>query len=123
MTRQSEKIFMGDGGNEKLTARMRAQANFIENVPLLLILIALIELAVSNPDISPAGPIWLWVAGTLVMIGRIAHALGMDGSFKQGRPIGTLTAMIAMLVLGIYALVLPHLPQPPAPNETVQTQE
>ena len=41
--RHSEKISIGDGGNEKLIRRMRAQANFVENVPLALILIWLVR--------------------------------------------------------------------------------
>ena len=37
--RMSEKILHGDGGNEALMRRMRAQSNFIENAPLVLIMI------------------------------------------------------------------------------------
>ena len=36
-------VFVGDGGNEFLTRRMRAQANFVENAPFVLILIAALE--------------------------------------------------------------------------------
>ena len=43
--RISEKISVGDGGNELLARRMRAQLNFAENVPFGLILIAALELA------------------------------------------------------------------------------
>jgi uncharacterized membrane protein YecN with MAPEG domain len=41
--RGSFNIYYGDGGNEKLTRRMRAHANFAEFVPLILILAALLE--------------------------------------------------------------------------------
>ena len=46
--RHQAGVSIGDGGNELLVRRMRAHANFIENAPLVLILIACIELA--RPD-------------------------------------------------------------------------
>lgn len=107
--RQAEKISIGDGGNEKLIARMRAQANFIENIPLLLILILLIEMALGSGDGSSKGLTWLWVVSALIMIGRVLHALGMDGTFKQGRAIGTMVTMLSLLGLAIYAIALPHM--------------
>src|SRR4051812_30958863 len=69
--RLTHKISIGDGGNEALTARMRAQSNFVEYTPLVLILIGLIELAVGSK-------LWLWVVGVVYILGRIAHAFGMD---------------------------------------------
>ncbi len=121
--RQAEKISIGDGGNEKLVARMRAQANFIENIPLILIMIVLIELALGGGDGTSHGPLWLWIVAGLIMLGRVAHALGMDGGrFKQGRMIGTLVTVVALLGLGIYAIVLAHLPYaPPAQTDSVET--
>ena len=43
--RRANRITVGDGGNEALQRRMRAQANYIENTPIVLVLIAAIELA------------------------------------------------------------------------------
>ncbi len=98
--RTSEKILMGDGGNEKLIARMRAHANFVENTPFVLILIGLIEY-----HIGPA--LWLYAVAVVFLLGRIAHALGMDG-MRPGRMIGTIVTMLTLLGLGIYALALPY---------------
>jgi len=44
-------------------------------------------------------------AGALFIIGRITHAIGMDGNFRAGRPIGMLTAQLFQLAL-IVACVL-----------------
>jgi hypothetical protein len=38
--RRDFKVSVGDGGHEPLLRRMRAQANFIENAPFFLILLA-----------------------------------------------------------------------------------
>src|SRR3546814_3299217 len=42
--RTKEKVFIGDGGNDLLTRRMRAHSNFVENTAFVLILLALVEL-------------------------------------------------------------------------------
>ena len=98
--RQAEKISVGDEDNEALIRRMRAQANFVENAPFVLILLAAIEL-------SGRGDPWLaWVAG-LFIIGRIAHAFGMDGGSMQiGRMVGTLVSMLTLLGLAVVAALI-----------------
>lgn len=98
--RGKEKVSVGDGGSESLMRRMRAQANFVEQTPLTVILVALVELA-------GKGGTWLSIGCALFIIGRIAHAFGMDSdtSFKPGRPIGMLTAMLFQLVLIVVAVM------------------
>ncbi len=96
--RQTAKVSVGDGGNEPLLRRMRAQANFIEQAPLTLVLVAAVELA-------GKGGAWLAPAAAVFVIGRIAHAIGMDGSFKPGRSIGMLTAIAFQLVLVVVAVL------------------
>lgn len=96
--RTSQKVSVGDGGNEFVIRRMRAQANFVEFTPFVLILIAGLEA-------SGYAATWLWVVGVVYMIGRLAHGLGMDGgAFKLGRMIGTLTSMLTLLGLSGYAV-------------------
>jgi uncharacterized membrane protein YecN with MAPEG domain len=96
--RMSEKIMVGDGGNPRLLARMRAQLNFVEYAPLVLILIALVELARGTQA-------WLWGVALLFIVGRVLHAFGMDG-WKPGRMIGIATTMLTMLGLAAYAVFL-----------------
>lgn len=98
--RHAAKVSVGDGGNEMLVRRMRAHANFIENTPLVLILIAAI-------DISDKGAKWLAVVGAVYMLGRVCHALGMDGgSLQWARGLGTLVTMLTQLGLTIVAVLI-----------------
>ncbi len=101
--RSREKISIGDGGNDALARRMRAQANFIENTPIFLILLGLVEMGVGTA-------ISLWITMAVYMLGRIAHGLGMDGggAIERGRGIGMLTTMLAILGLALCAIALPH---------------
>lgn len=96
--RISEKIMVGDGGNQQLIARMRAQLNFAEYAPLVLILIALIELARGTQA-------WLWGVAALFIVGRVLHVFGMDG-WRPGRMIGIAFTMLTMLGLAGYAVYL-----------------
>ena len=93
-------ISIGNGGDELLERRMRAQLNFVENTPWILFLIGLIELA-------EKGGLWLSVVGAVYMLGRVAHALGMDGqAYPKGRTIGTLITMLTQLGLAVMAVLI-----------------
>lgn len=99
-TRGAEKVSVGDGGSEPLIRRMRAQANFVENAPFFLILVAAIELSAGT------GP-WLWAAAGAFLLARICHGIGMDGGgFKAGRMIGTALTMLLLLALAVWAVAI-----------------
>mgnify|MGYP001555698693 CR=1 FL=1 len=98
--RGSEKVSIGDGGNDKVIRRMRAHANFVEYTPIILILIALLELATGTST-------WLWAVMALYMIARVLHAFGMDG-MKSGRSIGISVTMLIMVGLAGYAIYVTH---------------
>jgi uncharacterized membrane protein YecN with MAPEG domain len=94
------KISVGDGDHELLRRRMRAQLNFAENVPVVVILTGLIEFA-------GKGGLWLQAVVAVFMLGRIAHAFGMDGDTAyKGRMLGTITAMLTQIGLAIFAVLL-----------------
>lgn len=98
--RTRHKISIGDGGNEMLQRRMRAQLNFAENTPVVLILLAGVEMA-------RLGNLWLMYVGAAYSIGRVLHGLGMDGgTFGVGRTIGTLITMLTQIGLAIWAIVI-----------------
>lgn len=98
--RMGQKIMHGDGGNDLLMRRMRAQSNFIENTPLALILIAAIE-------ISGKGGVWLAPVAAIFMISRLAHGLGMDNiQPNRLRMIGALCTMLVLLGLATVAVLI-----------------
>ena len=98
--RIKEKISVGDGGHEGLSRRMRAQLNFAENTPFVLVLIAAIELA-------GRGGLWLSLVGGAYMLARVLHGLGMDGgSLGWGRTVGISVTMLTHAVLSVTAVLV-----------------
>ncbi|WP_133365739.1 MAPEG family protein [Qipengyuania sediminis] len=98
--RRTAKVSIGDDAGGPLTARMRAQLNFVENTAFVLILIAAIELAGRGGD-------WLaWVTGAY-LLARVAHGVGMDGgALGAGRAIGTAVTMLVQLGLAVVAVLV-----------------
>ncbi|WP_369027157.1 MAPEG family protein [Qipengyuania sp. RANM35] len=98
--RVKHKVSIGDDAGGPLTARMRAQLNFVENTAFVLVLVAAIELAGrGNPWLS-------WVVA-IYMLGRLAHAFGMDGgSLGKGRSIGIMITMLTQLGLSVVAVLI-----------------
>ena len=97
--RKIAEVSVGNGGDEFLTRRMRAHANFAESTPLVLILITALEL-------TGGTSMWLWLVGIVYIVGRIAHAFGMDGgSLAIGRFFGTVITMLTLLGLAVMALI------------------
>lgn len=98
--RSSQKVSIGDGGNELVTRRMRAHSNFVESAPFVVLLIGAIELA-------GKGQPWLAYVAAAYFIGRILHGFGMEGgSLGWGRSVGTMATMLTLLGLAIYATLL-----------------
>jgi uncharacterized membrane protein YecN with MAPEG domain len=75
---------------------MRAQLNFAEYAPVVLILIALVEA-------TKGSQLWLAIVAALFILGRILHGLGMDG-WRFGRAAGMICTAPIMIGLGIYAI-------------------
>ena len=120
--RRPLKLSVGDGGNDSVLRRMRAHANFAENAPIFLILLALLELG--------GGYAWaLWGAGIAFILARIAHAFGMDrASLGRWRMVGMIVNTVVMLALAGYAIAIAY-QNPPirggiqiSPGRTVSTQ-
>jgi uncharacterized membrane protein YecN with MAPEG domain len=97
---------LGSGGHAALEQAIRVHGNFIEYVPLVLILLALLEL-----DGTPA--LRLHVLGAALTLGRILHAWGLSSKpgLSFGRSAGIaltwatlLAAAISTLLAGLRAL-------------------
>ncbi|WP_230482853.1 MAPEG family protein [Sphingomonas sp. Leaf21] len=94
------KILLGDGGDSRLASGMRAQANFVEYAPFILILMALIELAGGSA-------FWLWLLGGAFIVARIGHGWGMmrpaPNIGRAGGALGTwaILALLAGWAIGI----------------------
>jgi len=98
--RRARGIWIGDGGDPGLTARMRAQANYIEHAPFFLILLGAVEIARGSP-------LWLWALACLFVVARILHAFGMDGGrARKLRAIGMILTIIVLLALVVDALAI-----------------
>ena len=111
--RMSGKIMIGDGGDAQMLERIRAHANFTEHVPLTLILMGGIESTAGHH--SP----FLWGAGGLLVMARIAHAIGM--SRPAPNPFRAAGALVSWLLIGglsLWALWLGLAP-PAAPHDFV----
>ena len=99
MLRVRGKASIGDGGDPLLLARMRAHANFVEYVPMALILMALIELIVGHSTI-------LWAVGSLLVVGRLIHPFGMERAapnpFRVGGILITYLVTLGLVGWGIW---------------------
>ena len=105
--RRQFKVSVGDGGNEGLLRRIRAHGNYVETMPLVIILVGLIELAGGDNRI-------LWAAAILFILSRILHAFGMDGDHRlRLRMIGMIGSTLVLLGLAGWSLSYAYR-QPPA---------
>lgn len=92
-------ILFGSPQNMELAERVRIHQNFLEYVPLALIMMALIEINGGNTT-------FLYVFGIVLVISRIAHAIGLkhDNMAHPGRVIGAGGTALMSLVAAVYAI-------------------
>ena len=98
--RGAAQVSVGDGGDADLLLAMRRQANFVEGVPLLLILYALLEM-------NGVGDTAMHVLGATLVVARIAHAMGLKAEMQNVlRLIGAAGTALLTVVSSIWAIVL-----------------
>ena len=92
-------ILYGDPINWELAQRVRAHQNFLEYVPIVLILMGISEL-------NGAGSTMLHSVGALLIVARIAHLVGLkhDNMAHIGRLIGAGGTALITLVMAIYTV-------------------
>ncbi len=102
-TRSAMNLSIGDAGDSTLLRRIRCHGNFVEWVPMVLILMLLAEL-------QGADAVYIHASGALLVLGRLAHPIGLkvDNASHPLRIIGnatnilaTVSAMICLAVKGL----------------------
>ena len=102
LLRRRHRVGIGVGEVRALERAVRVHGNFCEYVPIALILLLLLDLA-------PAVSDWLvHLLGAMLVIGRIAHAIGLNQSAdtSAGRVLGTLLTWLMLLFSALYGLWL-----------------
>ena len=95
--RGTSDVLIGDGGVDAMQQAVRAHGNFIENAPTFLIGLALIELMVGANT-------WVIVMGSVFVLGRLLHAVGMrmTTGLSMPRLIGTIASILVTVVAAGY---------------------
>jgi hypothetical protein len=101
--RGQTKIFLGDGGDPRLTAAIRAHGNLLELTPLILVLLWMMH--------GPMGHRLPDILAILLVVARFLHAGGMLGFVPYGRLAGAATttaitaiACVSLIIAGVRAL-------------------
>jgi len=96
--RNSKRVSLGSGGDPVLERAIRIHANFIEYVPLALILLTAIEMQRRSHYV-------LHVLCLLLLVGRICHfmALSRENTVNPLRGVGV---GLTVLVLAVAAIIL-----------------
>ena len=95
--RGTSDVLIGDGGVDAMQQAVRAHGNFIENAPTFLIGLALIELMAGANT-------WVIVMGSVFVLGRLLHAVGMrmTTGLSMPRLIGTIASILVTVVAAGY---------------------
>ena len=100
VVRAKGEVGLGDGGNPDYLTIVRTQGNFIEYVPMILILIGFAEA-------GGASGTWIHGLGGTLLVGRILHPFGMSPDPKPNpfRFVGTLATLLVLLISSILVIV------------------
>lgn len=92
-------VLHGDPINMELAQRVRVHQNFLEYVPMAIILMGLLE-------INGGNTIFLHVFGVVLIIARYAHAIGLkhDNMGHTGRIIGAGGTALMSAAAALYML-------------------
>lgn len=97
MYRAKYKINFGDGGKEEVQRAIRVQGNFVEYVPLALILIGLLEMN--------GVPAWsIHGLGVVLVVARLLHAYSLYAGAMPPRVVGTSGTWAVLVVAGLWSV-------------------
>jgi uncharacterized membrane protein YecN with MAPEG domain len=94
--RRQGKFPLGDGGDAQMLRVIRGHANFAEYVPLILLMMAMLELGHTSKYL-------LHALGIALLVGRLLHgyALSFTQRFFFGRFWGTGLTWLALIVCAV----------------------
>ena len=100
--RRGNRVLFGDGENVRLRSAIRAHANFIEYVPIIALLVAMLEMSGSS-----VARVHLLMGALLVA--RLLHPLGMVSKpgtwqFSAGRVGGIMITIGVLVAAALFAL-------------------
>ena len=100
VVRAKGNVGFGDGGNPDFTTVVRGQANFIEYVPLILILIAFAEAGGTSST-------WIHARGGGLVVARLLPPFGLTNKpwINPFRFVGTNLTWITLLASSILVLL------------------
>ena len=98
--RLKNKINLGDGDDKELRNRIRAHGNFIENVPIALLLLLL-------NDLHGTSTVVLISVGTILLISRLTHYLTIASRRlpRVLRPLSMIGTLGSILVSALWLVV------------------
>jgi len=95
--RTKKKIFLGDGGDPDMLAAIRAHGNFMEFVPLCLLLIYVV---------SDFYGFWtVAILSLALLVSRVLHAGGMLGFIPLGRMLGATGTTVILAITSALLIV------------------
>lgn len=100
--RRGHRVLFGDGDNIKLRSAIRAHGNFVEYVPIIVLMVAMLEMSG-----TPAATVHLLMGELLVA--RLLHPLGMyvgprTLQFQICRVGGILLTLLVLLAAAVLLL-------------------
>jgi uncharacterized protein len=95
--RARKKIEFFDGGDKELGRAIRVQGNFVEYVPMALMLLGMLEWMGTKPWI-------VYALGVALVVARVIHAWGLYSSVFNARVVGTSLNWLVLAVGGLLAL-------------------
>lgn len=102
--RLKHKVVIGDGKQQELARAIACHNNAVENTPLLLLLLIVVELNAAHP--------WaIHAMGIGITLSRLLHAYGTSRNIGSsfGRYWGTLISWLLVPVMALYSLILIYL--------------
>jgi uncharacterized membrane protein YecN with MAPEG domain len=100
--RRGNRVLFGDGENFRLRSAIRAHANFIEYVPIIALLVAMLEM-------SGTSVIRMHLLMGALLLARLLHPLGMYSKpgawqFSAGRVGGIMITISVLIAAALSAL-------------------